>query len=118
MKKIKIYHHTRCTKSNQALSYLKEKGFNDDDIDVVLYMDNPISVETAGQIVESLQGDLDALVRRPDAKKMGIEIPKKLTKEWVIKAIVEEPKIMQRPIIIVNGKAVIGRPTENIDSLV
>lgn len=118
MTNIQIYHHTRCTKSNQALNYLKEKGFGDDEIDVVLYMENPINKKTAQQIVELLADNLDELIRKPDAKKLGIDVPKTVTKEWVIEHIVKEPKIMQRPIIIANGKAVIGRPTEQIDSLI
>lgn len=117
MAKIQIYHNKRCTKSNQALNYLKEKGVRDEDIDVVLYLDNPITKETAEQLVGLLSGNLDELIRKPDAKQLGIEIPKTLTEEWVVENIVKTPKIMQRPIILANGKAVIGRPTEKIDDI-
>ncbi len=115
MAAIQIYHNKRCSKSNQALNYLTEKGF--DDLEVVFYLDNPISKETVQQIVDLLENDFEELIRKPDAKKMGIEIPKKMTKKWVVNAIVKEPKIMQRPIVVANGKAVIARPTEKIDNL-
>lgn len=118
MKQIQIFHNKRCSKSNQALSYLKEKGFSEDAIDVVLYMDEPISKETVRYLVDLLDDNLDELIRKPDAKKLGIVIPEKLTKSWVITNILKEPKIMQRPIVISNGKAIIARPTEQMDEIV
>ncbi len=118
MKQIQVFHNKRCSKSNQALNYLKEKGFSEDEIDVILYLDDPISKETANQVVDLLSDQLDELIRKPDAKKLGIVVPEKLTKNWVVTAILKEPKIMQRPIVISNGKAVIARPTERIDEIV
>lgn len=117
MSKIQIYHHKRCTKSNQALAYLKEKGFNEEDIEVVLYMDNPMDKKTAEQLVDLLENNFEELIRKPDAKALGIEVPKTLTKKWVAEHIAKEPKIMQRPIVVANGKAIIGRPTEQIGSI-
>ncbi|HLU87558.1 MAG TPA: ArsC/Spx/MgsR family protein [Taishania sp.] len=113
MGKIEVYHNKRCTKSNQALHYLAEKGM--EDIDVVLYLDNPISSETAKKLVQLLGEDYQELIRIPDAKKLGVEIPKEMSKEWVAKIIVEVPKVMQRPVVVANGKAIIARPTEKID---
>lgn len=118
MANIQIYHNKRCTKSNQALNYLKEKGFREEDIDVVLYMDQPLTREAARQIVDLLEDSLDELIRKPDAKKLGITVPETLTKDWVVEQILKEPKIMQRPVVIANGKAVIGRPAEKIDRIV
>lgn len=118
MANIQIYHHKRCTKSNQALNYLKDKGFKEEEIDVILYMENPISKETAGQIADLFAANPDELIRKPDAKALGINVPETLTKNWIVEHIVKEPKIMQRPIVIANGKAVIARPTEKIDDIV
>lgn len=118
MKQIQVFHNKRCSKSNQALNYLKEKGFSEDEIDVIFYLDDPISKETANQVVDLLSDQLDELIRKPDAKKLGIAVPEKLTKSWVVTSILKEPKIMQRPIVISNGKAVIARPTERIDEIV
>lgn len=117
MSKIQVYHNKRCSKSSQAVNYLIKKGIKEEDLDIILYLDNPISTEIATSLVNMLENQLDDLIRKPDAKKLEIEVPKQLTKDWVIKAIVDEPKIMQRPIIVSNGKAVIGRPTELIDQL-
>lgn len=114
---IQVYHNKRCTKSNQALNYLKNKG-NTDNVEVILYLDNPINEETARQIVNSLVDDAALLIRRPDAKALGIDVPKNPDKEWIIRAITAYPKIMQRPVIVANGKAVIGRPAERIDIVV
>lgn len=116
MAKVQVYHNKRCSKSNQALNLLSEKGVQD--VEVILYLDNPISKVRATEIVNMFEGDLEELIRKPDAKKLGIEIPKVLTKKWVIDAIVKEPKIMQRPIVVSNGKAIIARPTEKIERLI
>lgn len=117
MSKIQVYHNNRCSKSNQAINYLKEKGL-EQDLEIIYYLENPIAEEVAQQIVTQFDGTLDELIRRPDAKSLEIEIPKELTKEWIIKTIVEYPKVMQRPIVVKNGKAIVARPTENIDKLV
>lgn len=118
MANIQIYHHKRCTKSNQALNYLKDKGFKEEEIDVILYMENPINKKTAEQLVNLFTNNQEELIRKPDAKALGIDVPKTLTKNWIVENIVKEPKIMQRPIVIFNGKAVIARPTEKIDDIV
>ena len=117
MSLIKVYHNSRCSKSNQALAYLKDKGINDEQMNVVRYLDEPISKDVATELVNLLQDDLEALIRRADAKKLGIDVPKSLTKDWVIEHIVSEPKIMQRPIVVKDKKAIVARPTELIDSI-
>lgn len=117
MKAITIYHNSRCSKSNQALNYLKEKGL-ENQLNIVKYLDNTVDRKTAKEIANYFKDDLPALIRKDDAKKLGVEIPEKLTIEWVAESIVNYPKIMQRPIVIKNGKAVIARPTEKIDDLV
>jgi arsenate reductase (glutaredoxin) len=118
MSKVQIFHNSRCSKSNNAMCFLGDHGM-DSDIEVVRYMEQPISKETATNIVNSLSKEFQLidLVRIADAKKLGIEIPKEVTKEWVINTITTEPKVMQRPIIITNGVATIGRSDEALQSL-
>lgn len=118
MKKIQVFHNTRCSKSCTALNFLKEHEIENQEIEVILYLQDQISKETAEKIVHSLDGDISELIRTADAKKLGIEVPKPITKEWVVENILKEPRIMQRPIIIKNGKAIIARSPEKLNELI
>lgn len=118
MDKIQVFHNKSCSKSCSALSFLKEHGVDEDEMEVSLYMDNRIDRKTARKIVDLFVGNLEDLIRLPDAKKLGIEIPEELTKGWVVEHIIKQPKIMQRPIIIKDGKAVIARSPESLDTLI
>ncbi|MCO5260803.1 MAG: hypothetical protein M9916_11720 [Crocinitomicaceae bacterium] len=118
MSKVQIFHNKMCSKSCSAMNYLKDHGYNEQDIDVTLYNENRIDKETAQKIVDLFEGNIEDLIRKPDAKKLGIDVPKPLTKAWIVENIVKEPKIMQRPIIIKDGKAIIGRSEESLGTLI
>ncbi|HNR85312.1 MAG TPA: ArsC/Spx/MgsR family protein [Taishania sp.] len=118
MSKVKILHNKMCSKSCTAMNFLKDHGFSDADIDVNLYVENGIDTATAQLIVDTFEGNLEDLIRKPDAKKLEIEVPSPLTKEWIVENIVKTPKIMQRPIIIKDGKAIIGRSEESLGMLI
>lgn len=118
MSKIQVFHNKSCSKSCSAVNFLKDHGVDENELEVSLYMESHVDKKTAQMIVDLLVGDLEDLIRKPDAKKLGIELPKVLTKEWVVENIVKEPKIMQRPIIIKDGKAIIARSTESLETLI
>ncbi len=97
---------------------MKDHGYSEADIDVNLYVENGIDTVTAQLIVDTFEGNLEDLIRKPDAKKLEIEVPSPLTKEWIVENIVKTPKIMQRPIIIKDEKAIIGRSEESLGMLI
>ena len=97
MSEIKIFHNPRCSKSRAALSLLEERGIS---ADVVGYLDNP--------------PDLPAL--RDIFNKLGLDNPD-LDNDALLQAIVEHPALLERPIVLANGKAAIGRPLENIEAI-
>jgi len=117
MQQLEIYHNRRCSKSNQALNYLKSLGWTDENLKVILYLEQGLKEAQIINILERLQDDISELIRLQDAKKMGIEIPKQMDRAWILQKLVENPKIMQRPIIVYKNKAIIARSIEKIDSL-
>lgn len=114
MKKLRVYHNPRCSKSRQALAYMDEKGLT---YDVVRYLDNPLSKEDLLALIAKIGISADALLRKNEqffkANMKGL----KLTSDEIVDYMLKEPKLIERPIIESAKKAVIGRPAEAIDEL-
>lgn len=107
----KIIHNPHCSKSRQTLEILEQ---HTDKIDVVDYLNGELTKELLETVIASI--GLDILRTKEDEyKALKIDFSKK---EQVIKAILNTPKILERPIVIKNKKAVIGRPPENVLELI
>jgi arsenate reductase len=111
---ITIYHNPRCGKSRECLAYLEtaKKSFQ-----IVKYLENPISKEELTEIISKLNIPAIELVRTKE--KIWIEQykGKQLTEADVITAILENPILMERPVVVYNDKAIIARPLALIESL-
>ena len=112
---IMYLHNPRCSKSRQGLRYLKEeKGITPM---IVKYLDTPLNAEEIGQILKKLSIKPIELIRKnEDYYKKEIK-GKDFSDEELIHAMAENPKLIERPIIINGDKAVIGRPAEKIDEI-
>ena len=108
MQKITIYHNPQCSKSRQALEILQSKGIHPDIID---YMKTPLDAEQLGQLRAFFA--LEDFVRTTESvfKSLGLSLD---NEDLVLQAIQKNPILMQRPIIICNNRAVIGRPPEKV----
>lgn len=108
---MKIYHNPRCSKSRQTLSLIEGKNKK---VEIIEYLETPATVEEIESILEKLGIKAIDLVRKKE--KIWIEDYKgrDLTDKKIIEAMVEYPKIMERPIVIDGNKAIIGRPPENV----
>ena len=112
---IKIYHNSRCSKSRAGLQYLQNKNT---DIEIVEYLKQPLTVGELSEIVNKLGIKPIELIRKnEDYYKKELK-GKELTDEEWIKIMAENPRLIERPIIVSGDKAVIGRPTEKIDEIV
>ena len=112
---IKIYHNPRCTKSRQGLKYLQEKGL---DFEVVEYLKEGLKEEELESILTKLNFSPMDLIRKNEAIwKSDFKAKVNLSDQQVIQAMVQHPKLMERPIVINGDKAAVGRPTENIESV-
>lgn len=111
---IKIYHNKRCSKSRQTLSLLESKT---DDFEIVDYLKNPPSFEEIQAILVQLNMKPHDLIRKGEAIFKDNYKDKNLTDEELIKAMVLNPILIERPIVIKDNKAILGRPPESLDQL-
>jgi len=112
--KYTVYHNNRCSKSRNALSYLDDKNAK---YEVVEYLKTPLTAPELKEVIDQLGIPAEELVRKGEKDfKENFKGKSLSEKEW-IDAMIEFPKLIERPIIVKNGKAVIGRPAERIDEL-
>jgi arsenate reductase (glutaredoxin) len=109
---VKIFHNPRCMKSRQTLQLLKDRGVEPD---VVEYLKTPPSPNELADILDKLGLEPRALMRKQETeyKANGLD-NSELDKQALIKAMANNPILIERPIVIANGKAAIGRPPENV----
>jgi arsenate reductase len=109
---IVIYHNSRCSKSRQALALLEQRGIEPRIVD---YLRNPPSAAELTSILEMLALEPRQLMRsgEPDYAVAGLDDPD-LGRDALIDAMVRYPGVIQRPIVIAGGRAVIGRPPEKV----
>ena len=111
---MKIYHNPRCRKSREGISYLESKKIN---FEVIDYIKNNLSSEQIRNILKKLQLKPIELVRKNEAIWKEKYKAKDFNDDQLIKILSNEPKLIERPIIVSEKLAVIGRPAENIDKL-
>jgi len=107
-----IYHNPRCTKSRETLQLLKGRGVQPT---VIEYLRDPPSAAELKHILGLLKMKPRDLMRRHEDvyAQLKLDDPK-LTDAALIKAMVENPILIERPIVLTNGKATIGRPPESV----
>ena len=109
---VTLYHNPRCSKSRDALNLLRAQG---QEPDIVLYLDTPPTAKQLKSLLEKLGISARELLRKgEDAYKELNLSDTKLTEAALVKAMAENPKLIERPIAVVGDKAVIGRPPEKI----
>jgi len=112
---ITIYHNPRCRKSREGLAVLEASG---QDFDIVKYLDTPLSKSDLQDIIRKLDIVPLDLVRKNEAIWKSDFKGKTLTDDAIIDAMVAHPKLIERPIVVNEGKAVIGRPAEQISTII
>ncbi len=109
---IKIFHNPKCSKSRMTMDLLNEKGLQ---ADVVEYLKTPPSKQQLEDILNMLQLEPRQLMRTHEAEYKDNNLGNEsLSREQLIEAMIQFPKLIERPIVINKGKAAIGRPPENI----
>jgi len=114
MAQISIYHNPRCSKSREALGALQEMN---KDFQLIDYLKNPPTEKELTDILKKLGIEPEALVRKGEAVYKEKYKGKTLSKQEWIEAMVENPILIERPVVVVGNKAVIGRPVERIKDL-
>ncbi len=111
---VTIYHNPRCSKSRQTLAILEEKNA---DHEVVEYLNHPPSRTELRRILGMLGLKVHDIVRKKEAKEAGLDVDA-MSEPELLDAMVNIPIIMERPIVVAGDKAVIGRPPENVLSII
>lgn len=111
-----LFHNPNCSKSRAAKDLMSDRGV---DVEVVPYLKKPPTREQLEVIVAGLDGEPQELIRTKDPKftSLGLDPADYVTAEAVVDLLVEHPEVMERPILLVDGKAAIGRPIERIEAL-
>lgn len=107
-----IYHNPRCSKSRQALQLLQDQGIEPEQR---LYLDNPPDAKELRALLQQLGLGARDLLRtgEEDYKRLSLS-DNTLSEDALLEAMSAHPKLIQRPVVIHQGRAVIGRPPENV----
>lgn len=109
---VTIYHNPRCSKSRQTLALLEERAISPN---IVLYLETPPDAGTLKTLLKQLGLSPRELLRKGEGeyKENNLRDPS-LTDEELVAAMVKFPKLIERPIVVNDGKARIGRPPESV----
>lgn len=112
MPRVCIYHNPRCSKSRQALALLEQQG---EELDVVQYIDNPPDSATLNKLLQQLGMSARELMRKGEEtyKELKLDNPD-LSEAELVQAMVDYPRLIERPIVIRDGRAIIARPPEKV----
>lgn len=111
---ITIYHNNRCSKSRMGLKLLEASG---KEFEVIHYLENIPTFETLKEIIDLLGISPIELIRKNESVWKETYKNKAFTDTELIQIMVENPKLIERPIVINGPKAVIGRPSEKIQEI-
>jgi arsenate reductase len=112
--KTTIYHNPRCSKSRQTLALLQE---NKHDVKIIEYLTEIPTKDELTSLIKMLGIKPEQLVRKGEAVFKESFKGKTLSNEEWVEAMIQHPKLIERPIVVKNGKAVLGRPPENVLNL-
>lgn len=111
---MKIYHNSRCSKSRDSYKLLQEKGI---DFETIEYLKNPLTKKELTDLLSKLNIPASELIRKGEPDYKENFKGKELSEAQWIDAMVQYPKLIERPIIVKGNKAVIGRPIEKVIEL-
>lgn len=112
---IVIYHNPACSKSRGALEILREHGA---DFEVVEYLKSPLDEDAIRRVLELIDDAPTELVRKDqNFKELGLVATDFTDAEQVARLLAENPKLMQRPVVVKGERAVIARPSEKVSQL-
>lgn len=112
MNDVVILHNPRCSKSRATLDLIESRGITPRIVD---YIATPPSIAELDDILDRLDIEPRALMRHdePEYKQLDLDDPS-LTRKELVTAMHEYPRLIQRPIVLANGKAALGRPPEDV----
>ncbi len=111
MSQVTIYHNPRCSKSRQTLALLQEQGIEPQ---VVEYLQSPPDARTLKHLLDLLGLEPRALMRTKEAVYHDLRLAEEENPDQLIAAMLENPMLIERPIVVHGERAAIGRPPESV----
>jgi len=109
---VTLYHNPRCSKSRQTLALLEQRDIQPQ---IVKYLETPPDAETLKALLDMLGMEPRQLMRKKETEYSELQLDNPdLTQDELIQAMINTPRLMERPIVVHNGKAAIGRPPEQV----
>ena len=108
---MKIYHNPRCSKSRQTLQLIKDAN---KEVEIVEYLNETPTKEELKDILGKLNLNAEDILRKGEAVYKENFKGKTLSNDEWIEAMIKHPKLIERPIVVKDNKAVLGRPPENV----
>lgn len=110
--KVIIYHNPRCSKSRQTLQLLEAKGIQPE---IIKYLETPPNAAKLREILQKLGMEPRDLMRKKEQEYQAAGLDdNSLTHDELIQALIDHPKLIERPIVLANDKAALGRPPEDV----
>ena len=110
---IEIWHNSRCSKSRAAFNYLKDKNI---EFRVIEYLKKPPTKEELQEVLNKLNIKPSELIRSKEAIYKELKL-KEASQDELLEAMVNYPKLIERPIVLNSNKAVVARPLELIEQI-
>lgn len=115
MSQFTIYHNPRCSKSRQTLALLEDRGITPT---IVRYLDTPLTPEILATLVKQLGfASPHELVRSKEAAYKALGLSRDSDPKVLLEAMAANPSLIERPIVVCADKAILGRPPENVLTL-
>lgn len=112
MTDITFYHNPRCSKSRETLALIDNEK---NTIEIIKYLENPPSIETIQQLISQLGFDsARQLMRTKETLYKELNLASENDESTLVMALQANPKLIERPIVVANEKAAIGRPPESV----
>ena len=112
--KVTIYHNPRCTKSRQTLQLIRDAGVEPE---IVEYLKSPPTTAEVDSILKKLKLEPLEAMRRKEVVYSELGLNGDTPREEALRAMAENPILLERPIVVRGRKAIIGRPPENVNNL-
>ena len=106
-----VYHNPRCRKSREVVQYLEQ---NDLSFEIVKYLDQSFDKNTLGDVLKKIDRKPSEILRIKEALWKKEYASKDLSEDQIIQLLVEQPKLIERPIVTTTDKGVLARPIENL----
>jgi arsenate reductase len=114
MQTVEIWHNPRCSKSRDSFNLLKDRGV---DTKVIEYIKTPPTKDELKDLLKKLSLSAKDIIRTKESIYKELNLKSVDSEDELIKAMIENPKLIERPIVVKGDKAVIGRPIENVINL-